>query len=275
MFYSVNCTDNSYYSGTQEERIAKIIEAGQASNGTVPRLDGSIYGGLYCVFWPSAPKGIVKTAPLVAPGVPTLVLNATLDPATPFPEGKAVFEQLDNGYHIYVEGGLHSIYGWGNACPDDYVTNFLVNGDLPAERETICNWDPAVINPYVPLMREDVSAFNNPLEVFLAIDDNLLRQPEYYYSDFKEDVSFACSYGGSFTFGPSDTGEAYSFEKCAFTKGFEITGTGSYNSETGISTFEAEVTGKQKGTLTYTHNWSAGTASVTGEYGGKAIDIQK
>ena len=64
MFYDVNCTDDSYFSGTQEERIAKTIEAGQASNGTVPRVDGSVYTGLYCAFWPSSPKDVVKRQPL-------------------------------------------------------------------------------------------------------------------------------------------------------------------------------------------------------------------
>ena len=119
MFLSVLCTDDSFFSGTQEEKIAQTIEAGQASNGTVPRLDGSVYTGLSCAFWPSSPTEVVTTEPLVAEGVTTFVLNATLDPATPFEEGKTVYENLADGYHIYVEGGRHSIYGWGYDCPDN------------------------------------------------------------------------------------------------------------------------------------------------------------
>ncbi|MBK9925898.1 MAG: alpha/beta fold hydrolase [Anaerolineales bacterium] len=275
MFYDVNCTDDSYFSGTPEEKIAKTIEAGQASNGTVPRVDGSVYTGLYCAFWPSAPKEVVKNEPLIADGVPTIVLNATLDPATPFEEGKVVAERLADGYHIYVDGGLHSIFGYGNECPDDYITNFLVKGELPAERETVCKWDPSVVRAYKPLIAKDVSDFADPLEVFLAIDSNLLSQPEFYYSDFSEDVSFACNYGGSFTFGPSETGEAYSYENCAFTKGFAITGKGGYDSNSGVLTLEAEISGKKKGTLTYTKNYDDGTSSVTGEYGGETIDLSQ
>src|SRR5512133_821451 len=127
-FYAVACTDSGYYEGTQEERIAKIIAAGQASNGTVPRLDGSIYSGVNCIYWPSAPATNETVKPLVAEGVPTFVLNATLDPATPFHEGKSVFEHLAEGYHLYVEGGRHSIYGLGNDCPDKYITDFMVDG---------------------------------------------------------------------------------------------------------------------------------------------------
>ncbi|HVN16755.1 MAG TPA: alpha/beta fold hydrolase, partial [Anaerolineales bacterium] len=155
MFEEVSCTDNSYYSGTTDQRVADIIQAGQASNGTVPRLDGSIYSALDCVFWPSAPKDVVRAKPLVAEGVPTFVLNATLDPATPFHEGQSVYQHLADGYHIYVEGGRHSIYGFGEDCPDSYVTNFLVKGELPPQRETVCTWDPNVIRAYEPLMPSD------------------------------------------------------------------------------------------------------------------------
>ena len=275
MFYSVNCTDDSYYSGTPEERIAKVMEEGQKSNGTVPRLDGSIYTGLSCAFWPSAPKEAVGREPLVAEGIPTFVLNATLDPATPFQQGKSVFERLDNGYHLYLEGGQHSIFGYQESCPDDYITRFLVNGELPSQREIVCKWDPAVIKEYVPLMPADVSAFADPLEIFAAIDTEISLQPEYYYSYFTEDTTFACPYGGSFTFGPSDAGEAYRFENCSFTNGFAMTGTGSFDYSAGIFTLDTEVSGVKSGTLTYTGNYRTGEISVQGEYGGEAIDLQR
>ena len=155
MFLSVLCTDDSFFSGTQEEKIAQTIEAGQASNGTVPRLDGSVYTGLSCAFWPSSPTEVVTTEPLVAEGVPTFVLNATLDPATPFEEGKAVYGNLADGYHLYVEGGRHSIYGFGYDCPDKYISDFMVDGTLPPEREILCeDWGTDVTRAYEPLIEE-------------------------------------------------------------------------------------------------------------------------
>lgn len=272
MFTSVHCTDNAYFSGAPEERIAKTIEAGQASNGTVPRLDGGVYTGLTCAFWPSSPKEPASIAPLVAPGLPVLVLNATLDPATPFNEGKAVFERLDNGYHIYVKGGLHGIFGWGESCPDDYVTDFLVDGRLPSQREIACEWNPSVIYPFVPLMPASVNDFSDPVDLFLSTVDELNRMPEYYYSMLDEEESFACPYGGSFTFGPSDSGAAYSFEKCAFAKGFEMTGTGGYNYETGVVSFSAQIGGAKTGQLDFSYNWNNGRSTLKGEYGGKSYD---
>lgn len=275
MFLSVACTDLSFYAGTQAERIARIIETGQASNGTVPRLDGSIYSGINCVLWPSAPGEVVREKPLVAEGVPTFVLNATLDPATPFQEGKAVYERLADGYHLYVEGGRHSIYGWGQDCPDQYVNDFLTDGKLPTEHEIVCKWDPAVIRAYEPLLPEKSSDFTDPLEALSAIESNIQILPEYFYGSFTENKSVGCPDGGTFTFGPDDAGEAYTFEKCAFTKGFVMTGSGNYDYDNSLITFDVQVSGTKTGKLTYTHNTNDGSFSVTGEFGGQKIDLKK
>ena len=275
MFFGVNCTDDTYFGGTEQERIAQTIQAGQASNGTVPRLDGGVYTGLYCAFWPSAPEEVVQQEPLTAEGVPTLILNATLDPATPFEEGQAVYEHLADGYHIYVEGGSHSIYGYGEACPDKYVTDLLVTGKVPDQREIVCEWNPSVVADYVPLMPNDVSGFSDPLQIFRAIDDEIYYSPEYYYDDFKGEETFACPFGGSFTFNPGDASETYSYENCSFTNGFSITGSGGYDYSNNVITLNADISGAKSGTLTYTHNYAAQTASVTGEYGGESIDLSE
>ena len=146
MFYIVWCSDNAYYSGPLEERRTKVLEEGQRLIGIVPRLDiGFVPFVLFCTFVPSAPTNAENLEPLKVAGVPTFVLNATLDPATPFHEGKTVFENLDDGYHIYVEGGLHSILARGFRCPDQYIEDFLLNGSLPQQREIVCNWGDSVI----------------------------------------------------------------------------------------------------------------------------------
>jgi pimeloyl-ACP methyl ester carboxylesterase len=146
MYYVVWCSDDAYYNGTPQERADKLMQEGQKLNGVVPRLDLDVMPlGLACTYLPSAPASEVPLEPLKAPGVPTFVLNATLDPATPFHEGKSVFQHLENGYHIYVNGGLHSIYGRGQNCPDQYVDDFLLKGTLPDQREIVCDWPNAVL----------------------------------------------------------------------------------------------------------------------------------
>ncbi len=276
MFLSVLCTDDSFFAGTQEEKIAQTIEAGQASNGTVPRLDGSVYTGLSCAFWPSSPTEVVTSEPLVAEGVTTFVLNATLDPATPFEEGKTVFGNLADGYHLYVEGGRHSIYGFGYDCPDKYISDFMVDGTLPPQREILCeDWGTDVTRAYEPLMKKKASDYADVLKTFSAIDAEIALQPEYFYGYFQEDVTVACLYNGTFTFGPSDVGETYTFENCEYTQGFALTGSGSYNYDTGLLTFETQVSGAKEGDLVYTHNYADGTSSLTGEYGGEQIDLSQ
>jgi pimeloyl-ACP methyl ester carboxylesterase len=146
LYYIVWCSDDSYYSGTPQQKADKLMQEGQKLNGIVPRLDLDVMPlGLACAYMPSAPASETPVEPLKAPGVPTLVLGATLDPATPFHEGKTVAENLENGYFIYVNGGLHGNYGRGFDCPDQYVNDFLLHGTLPDKREIVCNWPNAVL----------------------------------------------------------------------------------------------------------------------------------
>lgn len=274
MFLSVLCTDDTFFNGTPEERIQQSIEAGQASNGTVPRLDGSIYTGVSCAYWPSSPTKTIQREPLTLEGTPVLVLNAKLDPATPFEDGLAVFNHLDNGFHIYGEGGVHSIFGWGNACPDDYVTDFLVNGKLPTQREIICEEWADTIASYVPNPPQTLSEAGNLLDTFISIDNNLFYLPEFYYSDASEETSVGCNLGGTFTFGPSNNESliAYTFDKCSLIQGLAMTGTGSFNLDTGLMTFDVDITGDKTGSVIYTFNYATGDVSLTGEYGGENID---
>ena len=275
MFLSVLCTDDTFFSGTQEERIAQSIEAGQASNGTVPRLDGSVYTGVSCALWPSSPTEVVQREPLTLEDVPVFVLNAKLDPATPFEDGEAVFNNLDNGYHIYAEGGVHSIFGWGYECPDSYVTDFLVNGTLPSEREIVCeDWGDGAIDFYIPNLGS-IDDYADVLEVVRAIDDNIYYLPEYYYGSGEELTDIVCNFGGTYSFIRNDTGETYTMASCEMMQGFILNGTGSYNADTGVFTWELTVTGNKQGNLTYVMNYATDTVTLNGEYGGETIALSQ
>lgn len=276
MFLGVLCTDDTYFSGTTEERIAQTIEAGQASNGTVPRIDGSVYTGLSCAFWPASPKETVKREPLVLEGVPTFVLNATLDPATPFEEGQFVYQHLADGYHIYVEGGVHSIYGWGYECPDNLITAFMTDGTLPAQRETVCkDWESEPYSHYVPNLPGNVSDFSDPMEMMVALDDNFYYMPEVYYGDWEGNKTIACTYGGTLSLALVDDGPSYKFDQCAMMPGLAVTGSGAYNSNLGIFTMNVDIGGKKTGRLDYTYNYQTSTATLTGEFDGKTVNLSR
>ncbi len=274
MFLGVFCTDDAYFSGSQDERIAKSIIAGQASNGTVPRLDGSLYVGVSCAFWPAAPKEPIKREPLVLEGVPTFVLNATLDPATPFEEGQFVAQHLANGYHIYVEGGVHSIYGWGYDCPDNYITDFMVDGTLPSEHEIVCqDWETQPYSSYSPNLPGKVSDFADPLELMVTLDNSFSYLPEVYYGDWEENQTVACTYGGTYTFGPGANGAEYSLDQCSMMPGLVATGTATYDSGIHLYSTTLEISGDKKGKLTYTFNNETQTGTLTGEFDGKTVNM--
>lgn len=276
MFLSVLCTDDTFFNGTQEERIQQSIEAGQASNGTIPRLDGSVYTGVSCAFWPSSPQEEIQREPLVLEGVPVLVLNAKLDPATPFEQGETVFKNLADGYHIYAEGGVHAIFGWGYACPDEYVTDLLVNGKFPPQREIVCeDWGAKAFSNYITNLPKDVSEFADPLEMMIALDDNLFYLPEVYYGDWEAGETVGCTYGGSLTFGLTATGDEFEYNQCSMVPGLVITGNGTFNSSARIFTAIVDVSGAKSGKLTYTYDYNKGISSVSGEYGGQPVDLSR
>jgi hypothetical protein len=146
---------------------------------------------------------------------------------------------------------------------------------LPDQREIVCeDWGDAVIIAYQPRILQNASDYADPLEIFWAIDTEIQLQPEYFYGSFEEAESVACPFGGSFTFGPGEAGEAYAFENCAYTGGFILTGSGLYDYGSGLFTIEAEVSGDKSGALSYTRDDNDGSISVTGEYGGETIDLE-
>lgn len=53
-------------------------------------------------------------------------------------------------------------FGYGNECPDALVTNFLVNGVVPAKRRTVCEGIVAV--PFVPVAPRSTKTLSEPTE---------------------------------------------------------------------------------------------------------------
>jgi pimeloyl-ACP methyl ester carboxylesterase len=272
IYYAVECQDYVYFSGTAEERAEAYLSAGDSLDTSLPRFASIFYGDLPCVYWPQTQEGISRPAPLTAPGIPTLVLNATTDPATPYSNAQAVFSRLEQGYLVTETGGPHVIFGWGNTCVDDLVTTFLVDDQLPAQQKTVC--DGIVADDFVPLAPLEAADFASPLDALASVDDELYYLPEYYYWDLITPTTIGCPAGGSFTFESIDMGEAYTLTGCTFSYGFSMTGIGSYNYDEGVFTLNIDIEGLANGRLVYTRD-SEGVLRVTGEYNNQAIDISE
>ncbi|MBI5944908.1 MAG: alpha/beta fold hydrolase [Chloroflexi bacterium] len=272
IYYSVECQDYGFFSGTPEERAEAWLRAGDEIDAAVPYFSSIFYGDLPCAFWPDARADNTRPAPLTAEGIPTLVLGAIADPATPVSNGQDVFSRLADGYLVTQDGGPHIIYGRGVACIDDLVTNFLVNDEMPASRETTC--EGSVTNDFVPLAPLEAAHFADLLDAFVSVDNEIYYLPEYYYWDLETPTSVGCPFGGELSFEATDSGDSIQLDACSFTKGFSLTGSGSTNYDEGTFSLEVNVSGLKDGSLTYTRD-SEGALHVTGTYGGEAVDLSE
>lgn len=269
VYYAVECQDYHYPGETPAARAEAYLRAGDTMDTGLPRFASLFYGDLPCAYWPNTHADDSRPAPLAADGIPTLVLNATADPATPYPNGVAVFERLDDGYLVTETGGPHIIFGWGVACVDDLVTAFLVDDEMPT-RKTTC--EGVVADEFVPLAPRNAADFADPLEALAAVDDEIYYLPEYYYWDLETPTTVGCPFGGALTFEPSDLGETFTLTDCAFSAGFVMTGAGDYDYDADLFTLDVSVSGLATGSLIYTRDADL-NLSVTGEYDGQTIDL--
>jgi hypothetical protein len=275
IYYGVTCRDYAEPGNTPAEQAANFIKQGDEIDTNLPRLASVFYGDLPCAYWPY-PQDDSRPAPFAEPfsgeGFPTLVLNATTDPATPYSGAQSVYSNLVNGYLVTEVGGPHVIFGWGLECVDSLVTEFLVEDKMPTQRETVC--EGVVADAFAPLALADAADYASPLEALVAADNEINYLPEYYYISSTTARAIACPYGGTFAFDSGDTSDLFTFAACAFSSGFAITGSGSYNYDDGSFILEVDVTGLKDGSLTYIRD-SEGSLHVTGTYGGEAVDLSE
>ena len=272
VFYSIECQDYSYFSGTPEERAEAYLRAGDEVDEGNLHLSSVFYGDMPCAFWPHASENKLRPQALRAENFPTLVLGAIADPATPVSNGQNVFNRLSDGYLITQDGGPHIIFGRGVSCVDDLVTDFLVNDQPPAERETTCAGE--VSSEFIPPMPLNVSGFSNLLNALSAVEDEIYYLPEYYYWDVTTPTAIGCPFGGRLSFEATETGDSLALDACSFFDGFILTGSGSTNYDEGTFTLEVAVTGLKDGTLTYIHD-GEGSKLVTGTYGSETIELSE
>jgi pimeloyl-ACP methyl ester carboxylesterase len=269
VYYGVECLDYAYPGDTPDKRLRAYLDAGDAVEASLPHFASIFYGDLPCAFWPGASREAARPAPLRAPGVPTLVLGGTADPATPYQNGVDVAGRLEQGYHVTETGGPHILFGWGLPCVDDLVTAFLVDNRLPAPRTTC---EGVVADEFLPLAPRSAAGFADALEALASFEIELYFLPEYYYWDFETPTSIGCPFGGTLAFEASEAGESLALDRCAFTEGFNLTGAGSSDYETALFTLEVTLSGRTAGVLTYTRD-ADGNRHVRGEVGGEEIDL--
>lgn len=130
-FYAITCADTTE-TVTQDEvrRYAKEWQS------TAPVFGEALAWGLVaCNEWPrAATRPVTQTA--AKGSAPILVVSTRHDPATPYPWGVRLADDLENGHLLTWEGTNHTAYLSGSACIDDAVDAYLLRGALPAEGAT-------------------------------------------------------------------------------------------------------------------------------------------
>lgn len=126
-FRAVNCLDYAYQGdvAVMREKAASVAAAAP----TIGPYFG--FGDLSCVNWPY--QGDRERAQLHATGAaPILVIGTTGDPATPYEWAVSLAEQLDSGVLVSYDGEGHTAYNKSNACVQDAVEAYFIDGIVPA-----------------------------------------------------------------------------------------------------------------------------------------------
>jgi len=93
------------------------------------------WGLLTCTGWPY--KGSDAAQKVDAPGAPPIVvIGTTGDPATPYEWAPWLAKTLGRGVLLTLKGDGHGAYPTGDACIQQAVDNYLLNGDAPANGTT-------------------------------------------------------------------------------------------------------------------------------------------
>jgi pimeloyl-ACP methyl ester carboxylesterase len=128
-FIAIYCVDypveNDPAVLVEQERL--LQEASPTTYRNFPPI-----GDTTCANWPFQYSGPPITALTGAGAPPVLVIATTGDPATPYEWGVALAEQLESAQLITFNGEGHTAYNKSNACIQNAVDAYFVNGTVPA-----------------------------------------------------------------------------------------------------------------------------------------------
>ena len=123
---AINCLDRSPTQPSEEFR---------AQAAEVAPLWGPIFTETEasgCADWPYPVVGGERT--IAAEGAdPIVVIGTTRDPATPYEWAQRLADQLSSGVLVSYDGDGHAAYQRSNACVDDAIDAYLIEGTVPED----------------------------------------------------------------------------------------------------------------------------------------------
>lgn len=124
----INCTDDPF--AVAPEEVPDYYDRFEEASPTFGRVFA--WGLVAC---DGIPFEAAEPQPEIdgSGAAPIVVIGTTRDPATPYEEAVAMAEQLESGVLVSRDGDGHTAYNRGNACIDDAVHAYLVDGEVPED----------------------------------------------------------------------------------------------------------------------------------------------
>lgn len=127
-FTAINCLD--YQMNSDVAAMRAEAQALQTASPTFGKYLG--YSAATCKNWPYA--STVQPKAITAEGTgPIVVIGTTRDPATPYAWAQALRNQLAAGVLVTWNGDGHTAYGRSNACVQNAVDDYFVEGKTPQD----------------------------------------------------------------------------------------------------------------------------------------------
>jgi pimeloyl-ACP methyl ester carboxylesterase len=271
-YYAITCADYGDDPDGGPALLDRILNDAKDYAKTSPRLIRSYYAErLVCAFWPTRGPA-TRPEPFAGGEYPTLILNSDTDPITPVTMSYSVFDNVQNGSLVVMQGGPHVIWGRGLACPDRIVQDLMFNGTPPEAPFQLCQ--QPFVEGYVPLTLRDAAGAADALTLARAVETEMKAYPEYSGWDGTDGVAFGCDFGGGVTATATDTGTDFTFSSCAFWPGLVVDGAGTelaLEEGTDGLTLALAVSGSHQGQITYHNNTETEAWTIRGSYDGADV----
>lgn len=240
---AVSCLDGSIPGDDPPAELDTVTATRRASP---PELRWLYEIVLSCVDWPGVDPATPPSGDFAGGAIPTLVVTAEADPATPHHRAIEMTGQFADGRLLEVRGGSHVMFGRGVSCVDDHVTRFILEGEAPDSAECAA----PVVEPYVPLVPVEAGTG----DLLTAIDNDLAYLPELLFWDGYSFIEVACSHGGSVGFTGTDLTTDFLLDGCAFRPDLVLDGEGRWDYEHGRTELTVLIEGDPC-TYEFTQRW--------------------
>lgn len=250
---AVACTDGSYASSSVDDLYADITESREAADSENRWHFESVLG---CAHWPHIELNRSPKERFPAVGIPTLILASDTDVATPYQGALDALEALEDGRMITVRNGSHVVFGRDIVCVDEATVAFALDGTEPATYE--CTVE--AFAPYLSLLPSDWTLYTAEDMIALA-EAEIYGFPELLGWPGVDDLTVACSDGGSATFSEDYTSTYFDLEACALGEGLVLAGNGSFDWVEGSSSLDVTL-GSTGCSYAYHYDWASGETEL-------------